>query len=109
MLNFLKKLLHIGETVASVVATVYGGPVGTLVGKLLTGITNAEAQIGSGKGTVKQELVQLFMTNDAAAIEAIFATAGKPIKNPELFTTSVNQMQEGIMGILNSTGDLAKP
>ena len=109
VLTFLKAALRIGAQAAPVVVSAYSPALGALLEKVLDAVVSAEGAIGSGQGTVKATIAQLLLTAGGDGIAASFAAVGKPIANPALFAEGVSEIQEGVVKILNATGDGAKP
>lgn len=109
ILSFFTAALKIGATLAPDVVSAYSPPLGRLLDTVLTHVVHAEATVpGQGQGSIKAGVVNLLLNESGADIAALFSTAGKPIKNPELFAAGVTDLQAAVVKILNATGDLAK-
>lgn len=109
LLNFLRQVLRIGSQVVADVVASYSPLLGDLVRKILEAVVNTEAAVaGSGQGSLKSTVVSLALQESALAIEAAFKAAGKPVVNPLLFSDGVRKIQDGIVDILNATGEKAK-
>lgn len=109
ILNFLKTVLKIGAQAAPAVVSAYSPALGNLVQKILDAVITAEGAVPlQGQGAVKSTFVSLLLTAGGDGIAAAFSAAGKPIANPVLFAAGVAEIQEGVVKILNATGDGAK-
>ncbi|MCE5309645.1 MAG: hypothetical protein LLG20_18580 [Acidobacteriales bacterium] len=106
--KYLKKALRIGAAIAPDIASAYNPLLGVLVQRVSDAVLNAEALGGPGNGATKWD-VALSITGAALPeIERVFAAAGKPVKNRELFMRGIAKLQDGIVDVYNSTGEGAK-
>ena len=108
ILNFLKSCLMIGVQQAPAIIGAYNPLLGALASNVLSAVVQAEGLIGPKQGDIKRNVSAALLTAKGADIAAIFDAAGKPIKNADLFAAGVSKIQEGIVDILNATGDAAK-
>lgn len=110
ILSVLKKVLSVGaQSVPSIVAA-YNPALGALVGTVLNAVVVTE---GGGFGTAlkgidKRDAALVAATIAMPAIEKAFAAAGKPLRNQDLFSEGLAKLQEGIVDILNATGESNK-
>ncbi len=107
--NLFKKALRIGAQLAPDVASAYNPLLGLLVTKISAAVLGSEAIGGPKTGPLKWDIATLAMQAGLGEIDHAFAAAGKPVKNPELFATGIGRIQQGIVDILNATGEGAKP
>jgi hypothetical protein len=105
--NVLKKVLMIGAQSVPVIVSAYNAPLGALLGTLLASITTVESQ-GNAKGDAKRDAALAIVQAALPAIEQIFVANNKAIKNPDLFAAGVGKLQDGLVDILNSTGEGTK-
>lgn len=106
ILDLLKRALKIGAQPLTQVASAYSPILGMLVNTVFTAVLNAETT--GKKGDEKREIAALSVQVAGPLIAEAFARSGKGIKNTELFSEGALQIQEGIVKILNSTGENTK-
>lgn len=107
--SVLKKVLMIGGTAAVSVAKVYNPPMGLMLESILLAVTQAEAKLGDGKGDDKRELAAIAIQAALPGIIKSLADSGKPVRNFALFAEGLEDIQEGVVKVLNATGDRTKP
>lgn len=104
-----KTVLRIGASTVPDVVAAYNPPLGVLLRSVLSSVAITESQASATSGLTKKELALLGVQAGIPALEIAFSSAGKPIVNPELFASGIEKIQDGVVDILNATGDLAKP
>lgn len=107
IIDILKKILMIGEKPIEAVATAYNPAIGGLITLVLNSVLHAEASGGSGPE--KREFAALSVQAAGSLVQSLFAAQNKAIKNYQLFSSGVDKLMEGVVDILNSTGDNTKP
>ena len=108
IVTVLKKVLMIGAQALPVVAATYSPALGTLVETVLHAVLVTEATPGAGKGVDKKAFALNAVQVAMPGIQYAFTAAGKPIVNAELFAAGVEKIQDGIVDILNATGETTK-
>lgn len=103
-----KKVLTIGGQTISEIATTYSPPLGLLLKSVLSGVLVTEGSSGNIPGSTKKELALLALQSSMPIVQDMFEATGKPIHNPALFAEGVEKVQDGLVDILNATGNLTK-
>lgn len=108
--NVMKKVLKVGAQSVQDIIFAYNPVLGMLVQSIVTSVVQAEAG-GYGAalaGIDKKQAALAALQVAMPAIAAAFTSAGKPIANPVLFAEGVEKLQDGLVAILNSTGEGTK-
>lgn len=108
LLWIAKKILFIGTQSVSEIVTAYCPPLGLLLQSVVSSVVVTEGSSPKAPGVTKKELALLAVQAAIPGIQAAFTAANKPIVNPSLFADGIEKIQEGVVDILNATGDLAK-
>lgn len=104
----LKKVLRIGLQTAPVIVAAYNPPLGALISTVLSSVVYVEADQGAGNGPRKKELAMMGVQAAMPAIMAMLHEAGKNVKNPMLFASGTEKIMEGVVDIMNATGQVYK-
>ncbi len=108
IVNLLKRGLRIGAQLAPDIAAAYNPLLGVLVSKISAAVLASEAIGGPKQGPLKWDIATTAVQFALPEIEHAFSAAGKPVRNPELFAAGLAKIQDGIVDIMNATGEGAK-
>lgn len=108
IVSLLKRVLMLGSKAVPSLVDAYSPVLGSLFTSLLQNIFFAEAKLGAKTGPDKKELALMIAQGAMPAVQVMLNAAGKPIKNPALFAEGVEKIQDGLVDLLNATGDGAK-
>lgn len=108
-LNILKTALKIGAQAAPDVIGIWSPPIGRLVGAALSSVVQSEAIHGPGNGDKKRETALLGMQVALPVILTLIEEqTGRKLADEALMGEGVEQVQEGVVKMLNAFQVLPK-
>jgi hypothetical protein len=97
-----------GQVLPAIVEA-YNPPLGALVQSLFTSVLHSEAlSTDKGAGAARKDLATAMMQVALPEISVLFEKANKPIKNPDMFAKGCSLIMDGMVAVMNSTGESAK-